>query len=254
MKKDIHHQELLRLLEELKKTCNESDREVLERVIEEHLFQHLLGAVKTLPVRETPPKNDLAEILFVIDQSGSMSGEETGSAVVANFNKVIVQQRAEAGHALVSTVLFNSHMTTKYKATPIEEVSELTHEDYAPAGSTALLDAVGTSIERICKRQAALPEAERPAVTIVVIITDGEENCSQTYTRLVVKRMIQTLQEKHNWKFLYFGANVDHFAEANDLGIREEYAASFKTTKAGIHGCFHRCNTILCESRSKFFS
>jgi uncharacterized protein YegL len=253
MNKEMHHQELIRLLEELKACCNDADRERLERVIMEQKKHQKLSAVDALPVPETPLKNDLAELLFIIDQSGSMSGDEREWAVVKNFNEVIAQQRTVAGRALVSTVLFNNKMTTMYASIPIEQAPKLTRKDYAPRGLTALLDAVGASIERICTRQAALPEAERPATTIVVIITDGQENCSQTYMRSVVKQMIQTLQEKHNWKFLYFGANVDHFAEAHNLGIKEENAASFKTTKAGIRRGLLKCRYCIIDERSKFF-
>lgn len=249
-KMGMHNQELIRLLKELMKNCSESDREVLERLIEEHNGQKIPHAVKALPVRETPAENGLAELLFVIDQSGSMSGEETESAVVSNFNKVIAEQRAEMGNAVVSTVLFNSRVMTKHESLPITEVAELTRRDYLPSGCTALLDAVGSSIERICKRHTALPEAERPATTIVVIITDGEENSSRKYSRAVVKRMIETLQKKHGWDFLYFGANVDHFAEAHRLGIGAEDAVSFATNEAGLVYCMKECSRRMSQRRS----
>lgn len=249
VKKSLHNQELIDLLKGLMKDCNESDRKVLERLIEERQEKEMMDAVKALPVREKPSENGLAELLFVIDQSGSMGGEETEKAVVANFNKVIAQQRAEEGDAVVSAVLFNTQMVTMYESQPIAEVKELERRNYTPAGGTALLDAVGTSIERICKRQAALPEMERPATTIVVIITDGEENSSRKYSRPVVKQMIETLQKKHDWSFLYFGANVDHFAEAQHLGIGADDAVSFKTDKAGISYCMHECSRRMSKRR-----
>jgi uncharacterized protein YegL len=233
------------------KDCNESDRKVLERLIEERQEKEMMDAVKALPVREKPSENGLAELLFVIDQSGSMHGEETEQAVVSNFNKVIAEQRKEAGSAVVSTVLFNSRMTTMHSSLPIDEVPEMMRWDYLPAGATALLDAVGTSIERICKRQAALPDAERPGATIVVIITDGEENSSRTYTQPIVKRMIQTLQEKHGWDFLYFGANVDHFAEAHNLGIDVEDSLSFDACEDGINLCMAECNHRVSYRRAR---
>ena len=249
VKKSLHNQELIDLLKGLMKDCKESDRKVLERLIEERQEKEMMDAVKALPVREKPSENGLAELLFVIDQSGSMYGEETESAVVSNFNKVIAEQRKEAGSAVVSTVLFNSRMTTMHSSLPIDEVPEMMRWDYLPAGATALLDAVGTSIERICKRHATLPEMERPATTIVVIITDGEENSSREYSRPVVKQMIETLQKKHDWSFLYFGANVDHFAEAQHLGIGADDAVSFKTDKAGVAYCMHECSRRMSKRR-----
>ena len=251
VKKEQHNQELIDLLKGLMKDCNEADRKVFERLIEERQEKEMTDAVKALPVRETPSENGLVELLFVIDQSGSMCGEETEQAVVSNFNKVIAQQRKEAGRAVVSTVLFNSRMTTLHESSPIDEVPEMTRLDYSPAGTTALLDAVGSSIERICKRHAALSEAERPATTIVVIITDGEENSSRKYSRSTVKQMIEMLQKKHGWDFLYFGANVDHFAEAHRLGIGAEDAVSFATNEAGLVYCMKECSTRLSQRRTK---
>lgn len=241
--------QLMDLVTEFVASGNEQDCQELKGFLKERLNKRKICAVDALPVREKPSENGLAELLFVIDQSGSMHGEETESAVVSNFNKVIAEQRKEAGSAVVSTVLFNSRMTTMHSSLPIDEVPEMMRWDYLPAGATALLDAVGTSIERICKRHATLPEAERPATTIVVIITDGEENSSRKYSRPVVKQMIETLQKKHDWSFLYFGANVDHFAEAQHLGIGADDAVSFKTDKAGVAYCMHECSRRMSKRR-----
>lgn len=240
---------LMDLVTEFVASGNEQDCQELKGFLKERLNKRKICAVDALPVLEKPNENCLAEILFVIDQSGSMCGEETEKAVVANFNKVIAQQRAEEGDAVVSAVLFNTQMVTMYESQPIAEVKELERHNYTPAGGTALLDAVGASIERICKRHAALPETERPATTIVVIITDGEENSSRKYSRPVVKQMIETLQKKHDWSFLYFGANVDHFAEAQHLGIGADDAVSFKTDKAGVAYCMHECSRRMSKRR-----
>jgi Mg-chelatase subunit ChlD len=208
-----------------------------------------VDAVEALPVRDKVVENGLAEILFVIDQSGSMGDEETEKSVVANFNKVIAQQRGEPGDARVSTILFNTHATTLHDALPIADVPEMQRCDYMPAGGTALLDAVGIGIKRICNRQSALPAAERPATTIVVIITDGEENSSHKHTQAEIKQMIQTLQEKHGWNFLYFGANVDHFAEASNLGIDVADSIAFNTDEMGIEHCMSECCHRISEHR-----
>lgn len=242
---------LMDLVTEFVASGNEQDCQELKGFLKDRLNKRKICAVDALPVLEKPNENCLAEILFVIDQSGSMGGEETEKAVVANFNKVIAQQRAEEGDAVVSTVLFNTQMVTMYESQPIAEVKELERRNYTPAGGTALLDAVGASIERICKRQAALPDAERPGTTIVVIITDGEENSSRTYTQPIVKRMIQTLQEKHGWDFLYFGANVDHFAEAHNLGIDVEDSLSFDACEDGINLCMAECNHRVSYRRAR---
>ncbi|MBO7181160.1 MAG: VWA domain-containing protein [Kiritimatiellae bacterium] len=240
------------VMDDILELIAEGDEQTLKDLklfVEDLRRKQKMDVVEALPVREKVPENGLSEILFVIDQSGSMGDEETEKAVVANFNKVITQQRGEPGDARVSTILFNTHVTTLHDALPIADVPEMQRCDYVPAGGTALLDAVGMGIKCVCKRQSALPAAERPATTIVVIITDGEENSSYKHTQTEIKQMIQTLQEKHGWNFLYFGANVDHFAEASNLGIGVEDSIAFDADEMGINLCMSECCHRISERR-----
>jgi hypothetical protein len=65
---------------------------------------------------------------------------------------------------------------------PINEVEPLNEVSYLPRGTTALLDAMGRTIDDLGQQLAAMPEAEGPGTVIIVTLTDGIENASQDYT------------------------------------------------------------------------
>ena len=107
-------------------------------------------------------------------------------------------------------------------------------ETFQPRGSTALLDAIGRTIDATGVRLAALPEAERPDKVMVVIITDGEENASVQYTRAQIFSMITLQQDVYHWSFLFLAANQDAIAAAAAVGIGAQQSIDFAATGAGV--------------------
>ncbi len=176
-------------------------------------------------------KKGLTEMLFILDRSGSMSGLETET--IGGFNGLIKKQKTVEGSAIVSTVLFDDRMEIIHDRTALENVKDLTEKEYYARGCTALLDAVGRSVKHIRKVQKNLPEEEKPEHTIVVITTDGYENASREYDLEKVKRLIQKQQEKHNWEFMFLGANIDAVAAAGRIGISASRAVRYKSDKRG---------------------
>lgn len=102
-----------------------------------------------------------------------------------------------------------------------------------PRGSTALLDAVGRAITETGSRLAAMKETERPSLVIFVIVTDGQENSSRTFTREKIREMIQHQRTVYKWPFTFLAANQDAFAEAASLGIDPSGAANWAADKIG---------------------
>lgn len=51
-------------------------------------------------------KNNITELVFILDRSGSMSGLEGDT--IGGFNSMIIRQKQEKGEAYVSTVLFSN--------------------------------------------------------------------------------------------------------------------------------------------------
>lgn len=167
---------------------------------------------------------DIVEMVFVLDKSGSMAGKE--SDTVGGFNSLIEGQRGLSGRALVSTVLFSTGMEILHDRIPIEEVAPLTVSEYRVGGCTALLDAVGKTVEHIAMIRKYLRFEDVPARTVFVITTDGEENASREYSIKKVKGLIEKYEDR-GWEFMFLGANIDAFASAQSIGIKRCNTASY---------------------------
>ena len=73
----------------------------------------------------------------------------------------------------------------------LEIIQPLTEKEYFVRGCTALLDAVGTAIEKMENVQKYLPENYRAGKVIFVITTDGLENSSEHYTQEQIRQKIE---------------------------------------------------------------
>ena len=135
------------------------------------------------------------EIAYILDRSGSM-GHLT-EAAIASFNQFLKEQQEEPGEATFTLVLFDDEYLLHADAVPIREVVELDTASYVPRASTALLDAIGRTIDNTGKRLAAMKEQDRPGKVVVAIFTDGLENASTDYTEKDISKMIKHQQEKY---------------------------------------------------------
>lgn len=175
-------------------------------------------------------KNNITEMVFILDRSGSMSGLE--SDTIGGFNGMLEKQKKEEGKAFVTTVLFDHETLTLHDRLPIEEVPAMTGKDYQVRGCTALLDAIGTTINHIKDVHHYIREEDVPDHTVFVITTDGMENASHEFTKKKVKELIKSCEEKE-WEFLFLGANMDAVGAANDIGIREDRAVTYHCDAKG---------------------
>lgn len=176
-------------------------------------------------------KNNTTEIVFILDRSGSMHGLE--KATIPGFNEMLEKQKNVKGKALVSTVLFADHPYVIYDRVPVHKVEPLTEKQYQTGGCTALLEAVGSSLEHIGHIHH-LTGRGCPSHTIFIITTDGLEDASQKYTYQKVRRLIQMEQKKYGWEFLFLGANIDVIGEASEFGIHADHAVRFHNDERGI--------------------
>ncbi|MBO4902065.1 MAG: VWA domain-containing protein [Lachnospiraceae bacterium] len=176
-------------------------------------------------------RENLTELVFILDRSGSMSGLEADT--IGGFNSMIKKQKKEDGEAYVSTVLFDDVTTVLHDRVSIKNVKKMTDDDYYVRGCTALLDAVGGAIDHIAKVQKATREEDKPAKTLFVITTDGMENASRKYSYNDIKKKIKNRQKKHNWEFLFLGANIDAVEVAGSIGIDGDRAANFHCDAVG---------------------
>lgn len=193
-------------------------------------------------------KKDLTELVFILDRSGSMHGLEGDT--IGGFNSMLIKQKEMPGNALVTTVLFSDRYELLHDRTAIAGVEPLTGEAYVVGGSTALLDALGRTIDKIIAAHKHTAEPERPGKTVFVITTDGLENASSEYSRATVKAMVSAQQKNADWEFLFLGANIDAIAVANDIGIQPSRAAQFISDAAGTQLNYAAIDTALVNLRS----
>jgi len=174
---------------------------------------------------------NLTEIVFILDRSGSMEGLEKDT--IGGFNG-FVKKQAKAGSTNLTTVLFDDRYEIIHNGVDAGKAI-LTDKEYYTRGSTALLDAIGKTITNVGNRLNETPEALRPGKVIFVITTDGLENASQEFSYNEIKKMITHQTEKYNWEFIFMGANIDVAIEGEKLGIAHDRAVSYAASATGMH-------------------
>src|SRR5690554_6459471 len=152
-------------------------------------------------------KKDLTELVFILDRSGSMNGLEMDT--IGGFNSLLEKQKDERGEALVTTVLFDDDYELLHDRINIKGIKPITEKEYFVRGTTALLDAVGRTIQKFGNAQKHTAEEERAEHVMLVITTDGMENASREYTYGRVRQMVEHQKSKYGWEFIFLGANID---------------------------------------------
>jgi hypothetical protein len=193
-------------------------------------------------------QTDLTEIAYVLDRSGSM--QSLASDAIGGFNAFISNQKQVEGRARFTLVLFDHEYQVVHKNVDIQQVPELDARTYVPRGQTALLDAVGRTIDDLGTYLAALPEAQRPAKVIVAIFTDGLENASRVYTTERLSTSIKHQQEKYGWEFLFLAANQDAIATAATISIPASQAMNFVASPTGVRESQEVLSQRVAQSRT----
>jgi len=192
-------------------------------------------------------KNLRTELVFILDRSGSMSGLE--SDTIGGFNSMVEKQKNVEGMAKVTTVLFDDRYEILHDRFELAEIKKLTSDDYFVRGSTALLDAIGMTIEKMVNVQRNLGEENRADKVIFVIVTDGMENASRQFNHRMISRMIRMEEEKYGWEFIFLGANIDAVGEAEKMGIRKDMAANYNADAIGTKILYSKVHEVVAESR-----
>lgn len=176
-------------------------------------------------------KNEMTELVFVLDKSGSMAGLEKDT--IGGFNALVEKQRKLQGDVRVTTVLFNQSYELLHDRISLKGISPLTEDDYEVGGTTALLDAIGSTVQKIANAQKRTMEEERADKVMFVITTDGMENASCEYNYKKINEMIAMQKQKFNWEFIFLGANIDAVATARQFGVEEEFAVEYHADPEG---------------------
>lgn len=171
------------------------------------------------------------EIAFILDRSGSMAS--CCDAAIEGFNRFLTEQQQTEGLAKLTLVLFDDEYLVPVLSFPVQEVLGLNTETYVPRNTTALLDAIGTTINDLGRRLTEMPEKDRPGQVIVAILTDGLENASRKFTWGDVSALIKQQTETYKWTFLFLGANQDAIATAAQISIAADNAATYAPDHVG---------------------
>jgi len=179
----------------------------------------------------TKMKKNVTEIVFVLDKSGSMAGLETDT--IGGFNSLLTKQKKAEGEAFVTTVLFNHHYAVLHDRINVRGISSMGEKDYEVGGTTALLDAIGFSIQKIVNVQKHTSKEQQADKVLFIITTDGMENASREYSQTKIKKMIHHQKEKYGWDFIFLGANIDAITTAAQVGIDEDFAVDYYADSSG---------------------
>ena len=189
------------------------------------------------------------ELAFILDRSSSM--ESIRDSAIQGFNAYLRDQQSAPGQTRLSLIFFDTETEVRHQSLPIAEFVPLHRETYVPNGCTALLDAIGETIDRLGKKFASLPETERPDHVSIAILTDGEENSSQHYTWQDIAKRIKHQTEKYSWEFLFLGASADAIATAGRMNIHSANASHYMADAAGQEAAMASFSRKSLASRAK---
>jgi len=194
-----------------------------------------------MDTKEIKDRNQ-TEIVILLDRSGSM--QSIGKATVEGFNTFLNEQKNADGEAFVTLVQFDDRYEMNYESLHVKDATPLIlGENFVPRGSTALIDAIGKTIEDL--------NTDRDVV--FVIITDGEENSSVTYKREAIMKMIET-QTEAGWKFLFLAANQDAIKAGGTIGIKGSNSINYSSTADSTINVFANVSQNMSKYRNSKFS
>lgn len=176
-------------------------------------------------------KQEITELVCIIDKSGSMAGYEEDT--IGSFNSMVNRQKKLEGTCYLSVILFNHTMDLIYDREDIQHIPPMTEKDYAAGGCTAMLDAIGFGIRKMEKLLSHKPKDAYPDHVVFFITTDGYENASTHFSWDDIHRLISRGKEK-GWTFIFSGADIDVKETAHRMGIEKDCSYTFQRTPAGI--------------------
>ncbi len=193
-------------------------------------------------------KNNITELVFILDRSGSMSGLEQDT--IGGFNSLIKKQRKQQGECYVTTILFDDCSETIHDRIELSDIPKMTEDDYYTRGCTALLDTVGDAIKHIDTIHRYARREDVPEHTVFVITTDGMENASKKYGSDDIKAMIENHKRRYGWEFLFLGANIDAVETAARYGISRDRAVNYNADRKGTSVMYSAVSDAVCCVRA----
>ena len=177
-----------------------------------------------------------------------MSGLEKDT--IGGYNSFLKKQQKSKGECRITTVLFDNNYELLHDRIDLEAVKPLTEKDYQVGGSTALMDAIGMTINKLVAVEKKTEKAFQAKNVLFVIITDGLENSSKEYSIKKVKDLIEQ-QKKAGWEFIFLGANIDAIETAETIGINPDRAQNYQATGKEVKANYYRMSETVTDFRLK---
>jgi hypothetical protein len=193
-------------------------------------------------------KENLTEINVVLDRSGSMCS--IADDTIGGFNEFLKTQQEVDGDAFITLSQFDDVYEVVYSAMNIKEAPMLSSGTFKPRGATALLDAIGKSINLTGERLANLSEDDRPSKIIFVILTDGGENSSREFTNTQINDMIKHQTDMYSWDFVFIGANQDAIKVGANMGFKVGNSMTYASNSIGTTCAFTSISEKMTMYRS----
>lgn len=192
-------------------------------------------------------KPNFTSINVVLDKSGSM-GSLTQDTI-GSFNQFLTEQKEVPGEAAFTLCTFDDDYRLVHDFVKLGTVPNLDTKSYRPGGNTALLDALGSTIDTVGAKLAGMPEDERPEKVIFLVITDGEENSSHRFTKDQIKSKVEHQRDVYKWEFVFIGANIDAFHAGQSFGFSAQNSVGYNATKGGTHQLYSSISSNLRSYR-----
>ncbi len=195
-------------------------------------------------------KSDYTHINVILDRSGSM--QSIKDDIIGGFNTFLDEQRNQPGTATLSLVQFDSQDPYEVccRFQPIHDVPELNAAGYIPRASTPLLDCLGRGMTDLESSISSLKEDQKPAKVIFAVVTDGQENSSQEFTKEHIVRMINDRTKMDDWQFVFLSADLAAISDAVSYGVQADTALLFNKTGKGTRDAWASFSRESADYRS----
>jgi Mg-chelatase subunit ChlD len=187
-------------------------------------------------------------VTFVLDSSGSMSKIEDDTK--GGFNVFLQEQQEEEGTATVTLYDFDSTVELVYRNRPIADAPKLDNENYRPGGKTALHDAIVRAVDETDEQIETTAPRDQPENVIIVVLTDGKENASET-PQDVVRDRVEERREESGWEFLFIGANQDAALTAQEMGMDQDKSLDMSHSGEGAEEAYRSTSRSVSRARQQ---
>lgn len=166
------------------------------------------------------------KVVLVVDASSSMHStkQETIDAVENLINE---HRNLKDKKVRLQIYTFDSSVKNLVPLTKLKEYTNSFASSYNPSGMTALFDGIGKAISE------NINDTEY-AKTSLIILTDGQENSSQEFSKASATALITKVQDELGWDVTYLGAKASDFDSfTSSIGIASGKAIAFDPTLTG---------------------